>query len=45
MESIKRLSIDMSASPHTWIKSQFALRSVKMADEVRELLKHHFREL
>lgn len=41
-EAMKRLTIDVSVSLHTRIKSQCALRGVKMADEVRELLEKHF---
>ena len=41
-ETMKRLTIDVPASLHARIKSQCALRGVKMADEVRELLEHHF---
>lgn len=42
MEAMKRLTIDVPASLHARIKSQCALRGVKMADEVRELLEKHF---
>lgn len=42
MEATKRLTIDVPASLHARIKSQCALRGVKMADEVRELLEQHF---
>lgn len=42
-EAMKRLTIDVSASLHARIKSQCAIRGVKMADEVRELLEKHFR--
>jgi hypothetical protein len=41
-EAMKRLTIDVSASLHARIKSQCAIRGVKMADEVRELLEKHF---
>jgi uncharacterized protein YdaT len=41
-ESMKRLTIDVPASLHARIKSQCAIRGVKMADEVRELLEKHF---
>lgn len=41
-EAMKRLTIDVPASLHARIKSQCAIRGVKMADEVRELLKKHF---
>jgi hypothetical protein len=39
---MKRLTIDVPASLHARIKSQCALRGVKRADEVRELLEKHF---
>lgn len=42
-EAMKRLTIDVPASLHARIKSQCAIRGVKMADEVRELLEKHFR--
>ena len=42
-ETMKRLTIDLPASLHARIKSQCAIRGVKMADEVRELLEKHFR--
>ena len=42
LEAMKRLTIDVPASLHARIKSQCALRGVKMADELRELLNHHF---
>ena len=41
-EAMKRLTIDVPASLHARIKSQCALRGVKMADDVRELLEKHF---
>lgn len=41
-EAMKRLTVDVSAGLHARIKSQCALRGVKMADEVRELLEKHF---
>lgn len=41
-EAMKRLTIDVPASLHARIKSQCAIRGVKMADEVRELLEKHF---
>lgn len=41
-ETMKRLTIDVPVSLHARIKSQCALRGVKMADEVRELLEQHF---
>ncbi|MDS4040250.1 MAG: hypothetical protein RKP20_03655 [Candidatus Competibacter sp.] len=40
--AMKRLTIDVPASLHARIKSQCAIRGVKMADEVRELLEKHF---
>ena len=44
METTKRLTIDVPASLHARIKSQCAIRGVKMADEVRELLEKHFQQ-
>ena len=44
VESMKRLTIDVPASLHARIKSQCAIRGVKMADEVRELLEKHFQQ-
>ena len=41
-ETMKRLTIDVPANLHARIKSQCAIRGVKMADEVRELLEEHF---
>lgn len=41
-EPTKRLTIDVSQSLHKEIKSRCALRGVKMADEIRLLLEHHF---
>lgn len=41
-EPMKRLTIDVPVGLHTRIKSQCALRGVKMADEIRELLERHF---
>lgn len=41
-ETMKRLTIDIPVSLHTRIKSQCALRGVKMADQVRELLEKQF---
>lgn len=41
-DAMKRLTIDVPASLHARIKSQCALRGVKMADEVRELLEKQF---
>lgn len=43
-ESMKRLTIDVPASLHARIKSQCAIRGVKMADEVRGLLEKHFQK-
>jgi hypothetical protein len=43
-EAMKRLTIDVPASLHARIKSQCAIRGVKMADEVRELLEKHFQQ-
>ncbi len=44
LEAMKRLTIDVPASLHARIKSQCAIRGVKMADEVRELLEKHFQK-
>ena len=44
LEAMKRLTIDVPASLHARIKSQCAIRGVKMADEVRELLEKHFQQ-
>ena len=41
-EATKRLTIDVPASLHARIKSQCALRGVKMTDELRDLLEQHF---
>ena len=41
-EGMKRLTVDVPISLHTRIKSQCALRGVKMADEIRDLLENHF---
>jgi hypothetical protein len=41
-DPLKRLTIDLPTSLHTHIKSQCALRGVKMADEIRRLLTEHF---
>jgi hypothetical protein len=43
-EAMKRLTVDVPTSLHTRIQSQCALRGVKMADEIRELLEKHFPE-
>jgi hypothetical protein len=42
VERMKRLTIDVSESLHARIKVDCAKRSVKIADEVRELLEKHF---
>ena len=41
-EPIKRLTFDVPASLHARIKSQCALRGVKMNEELRELVEKHF---
>jgi hypothetical protein len=41
-ESLKRLTVDVPLELHKRIKSQCAIRNVKMADEIRELLEKHF---
>lgn len=41
-ETMKRLTVDVSTSLHSRIKSQCALRGVKMADEIRDLLEKYF---
>jgi hypothetical protein len=41
-DEMKRLTVDVPISLHTRIKSQCALRGVKMADEIRDLLEKHF---
>jgi hypothetical protein len=41
-EEMKRLTVDVPVSLHTRIKSQCALRGIKMADEIRDLLEKHF---
>lgn len=38
VESMKRLTIDISESLHRTIKAQCAMRGTKIANEVRELL-------
>lgn len=43
-EEMKRLTIDVPASLHTRIKATCALRGIKMADEIRQLLEAHFSE-
>lgn len=44
METMKRLTIDISASLHSRIKVACAQRGVKMVDEIRALLEAHFHE-
>lgn len=39
---MKRLTIDIPGDLHTRIKSQCALKGVKMADAIRELLEQNF---
>lgn len=41
-EAMKRFTIDVSESLHKRIKSQCAMRGVKMADVIRELLEKEF---
>ncbi|MCZ8259320.1 MAG: plasmid partition protein ParG [Beijerinckiaceae bacterium] len=41
-EPIKRFTIDVSESLHKRIKSQCAMRGVKMADVIRQLLEEEF---
>lgn len=41
-ETMKRLTIDVSASLHRRIKIHCAQREIKIADEVRRLLEQHF---
>ena len=41
-ETMKRLTIDVSASLHRRIKIHCAQREIKIADEVRQLLEQHF---
>jgi hypothetical protein len=43
-EPMKRLTIDIPLSLHQRVKSECALRGVKMADEVRDLLEAQFGE-
>ena len=43
-EGTKRLTIDLPTSLHTRIKATCALRGIKMADEIRQLLEAHFSE-
>lgn len=42
VDSLKRLTIDIPAVLHARIKSQCALRGIKMAEEIRLLLETHF---
>lgn len=41
---MKRLTFDVPDGLHRRIKSQCAVKGVKMADELRELLEKHFPE-
>jgi len=41
-EAMKRFTIDVSESLHKRIKSQCAMRGVKMADVIREMLEKEF---
>jgi hypothetical protein len=41
-ERMKRITFDVPASLHARIKSQCALRGVKMNEELRELVEKHF---
>ena len=41
-EEMKRLTFDISESLHRRIKSQCAVKGVKMTDELRALLEKHF---
>ena len=43
-EPMKRLTIDVSVNLHRRIKSQCALKNLRMADEIRDLLERHFGE-
>ena len=43
-ETMKRLTIDVSATLHRRIKIHCAQREIKIADEVRRLLEQHFPE-
>lgn len=43
-EPLKRLTLDIPATLHTRIKSQCALRGVKMVEEIRLVLENHFVE-
>lgn len=42
VEAMKRFTIDVSESLHKRIKSQCAMRGVKMADVIREMLEKEF---
>jgi predicted DNA binding CopG/RHH family protein len=44
-EKTKRLTFDISDSLHRRIKSQCAIKGVKMADEIRELLEKNFQNI
>jgi len=41
-EAMKRFTIDVPVSLHTRIKTQCAMRGVKMADVLREILEREF---
>ncbi|HNG92017.1 MAG: hypothetical protein K1Y36_29980 [Blastocatellia bacterium] len=41
-EPLKRLTLDIPQSLHAKIKSQCALRGVKMVEEIRTILEKHF---
>jgi len=43
-EPLKRLTLDIPATLHARIKSQCALRNVKMVEEIRLVLEEHFTE-
>jgi hypothetical protein len=43
-EPMRRFTIDVSDTLHRRIKSQCALKGVKMADEIRRLLEERFPE-
>lgn len=43
-EEMKRLTFDIPASLHRRIKVSCAMRGVKMADDLREILNHHYPE-
>ena len=42
VEPIKRFTIDVPVSLHTRIKTQCAMRGVKMADVLREMMEREF---